>query len=75
VPNQRDIHAKMARLSTRPRHKRGLVLYNISMNSTPDEQEDWYSETYGGTGEFEIESDVDECFYTEDDSFDDKDLY
>jgi hypothetical protein len=29
--------------------------------------DEWYSDTHGGTGELEYDSDVDECFYDEGD--------
>ena len=43
------------------------------MSSTPEERFDWwFEETHGGTGELELESDVDECV---EDRFDDIDLF
>lgn len=45
------------------------MLYNICMSTDPFDE--WYSETHDGTGELELEGDVDECV---EDSFDDIDL-
>jgi hypothetical protein len=43
------------------------------MSSTPEDQfDEWWSETREGTGELELDSDVDEC---DEDCFDDIDLY
>lgn len=45
------------------------------MSSTPHDEEvfdEWFSETHGGTGEFDLESDVDEVTY---DQMDDEDLF
>lgn len=41
------------------------------MSSSPERDiwDDWFSETHGGTGELEMDGDVDEC--VEDLSFDD----
>lgn len=45
------------------------------MSSTPHDDEvfdEWFSETHGGTGELELDPDVDECV---EDEFNDIDLY
>lgn len=66
---------RCVRGSTQARRSwRVFVCYNLRMNSTPNDVfDEWYSDTHGGTEDFEMESDVDEI--VSDISFDDPESY